>query len=129
MKPNKREYFRFLVNINAFVAFGRKLIKFGRLKDISVDGLAFEYASNDDLDSEDSQLDIFLPGDLFHISKIPCKVIYDKEVDESDTKWAYEDVMTKRCGVMFGTLTSGEMSQLEFFLEKYTAHRVISLAQ
>jgi hypothetical protein len=64
-----------------------------------------------------SEVDIFLPGDRFHIHKVPCKIVYDIQDSKSHKNIS---IMTHRCGVQFGELIESQTERLELFLENYT---------
>ena len=67
----KRKYERFSPQGNAFAALGHRYTKVGRIKDISMGGVAFEHISMGGKDRDFSRIDIFLMGDVFHLYNIP----------------------------------------------------------
>ncbi len=117
MAIKKRKYERFSPQGNAFAALGRRYTKVGRIKDISLGGLAFEYISAVGTDRDSSRVDIFLIGDVFHLYNIPCEVVYDiphPVLFENIESIKLSSI--KRCGVQFGTLTEDDMVQLKLLL-------------
>ncbi|QTA92140.1 PilZ domain-containing protein [Desulfonema magnum] len=118
----RRKYSRFLAQDDTFVALGRDFSKVGKIKDISMGGLAFEYISDEKMkNTDDSVLDIFLSEHEFHISKVPCEVVYDMPIREPDITFLFiKTFIMNRCGVKFGTLTEHHRRQLKFFLKNYT---------
>lgn len=114
----KRKYERVVPRENAFAALGRRYTKIGRIKDISMGGLAFEYISAQDTDGDTSRIDIFIIGDVFHLPDIPCEVVYD--VPHPLPLKNLESIKrspTRRCGVQFGEMTKYYLTQLKQFLE------------
>jgi hypothetical protein len=106
---------------NGFVAFGHKPVRYGRLKDISASGLAFEYVSPGKLNEEDLTLDIFLPEDNLYVSKVPCKIVYDVPIRRPEiTDGIFRNFTPKRCGVEFGYVPKDTWKKIDFFLEDYT---------
>ena len=121
MDFEKRKYQRFCPQRNAFAALGRRYAKVGRIKDISLGGLAFDYISESSTDSDSSRIDISLIGDVFHLYNIPCEVVY--EIPHSVPLENYESIKIsppKRCGIKFGALTDDDLAQLKFFLELHS---------
>ena len=122
MELNSRKFSRFLAQNDAFVAVGRSFARVGKVKNISKEGLAFEYVSdNSNLEKDASQLDVFLSEHGFHLSDIPCKIIYDVPVSNPYVyKTFNQTFITKRCGVQFVNIPKHKKSQLDFFLKNHT---------
>ncbi len=118
----QRRQIRFVPHDSAFAALGSTFARVGKIKNISIGGLAFEYITDEDSDQEASQLDIFLSGNDFHLAKVPCRVVYDMPKRKSDdaSRIVFETFMTKQCGVQFVGLTEDKVSQLDLFLNVYT---------
>ncbi len=114
-----RKHSRFSAQEDAFIILGNKVAK---IMNISRGGLAFEYLSENDKNEEDSQLDIFLSENGYHISGIPCKVVYDKPVSRPYIYQTFSQAFTARqCGVQFGKLSRKKSVQLYSFLKNHTA--------
>lgn len=117
----KRKYERFSPQGNAFAAVGHRNTRIGRIKDISLGGVAFEHIPMEDTDRDFSLIDIFLMGDVFHLYNIPCEVVYD--IPQPVLLKNLESIKlspTNRCGVQFGKLTKDAKAQLRHFLERHT---------
>ena len=118
MAIENRKYERVSPRGNAFAALGRQYAKVGRIKDISLGGLAFDYIYSVDTDRDFSHINIFLIGDVFNLYNIPCEVVYDipyPAVLENIESIKVSSM--KRCGVQFGDMTEDEMTQMKLFLE------------
>lgn len=121
MGLDKRKYSRFLAQEDAFVALGHSFARVGKVKNISRGGLAFEYVSDKDLNEDASQLDVFLSEHGFHLSDMPCVIVYDIPVSKPYEYHTFNQIFTtKRCGVKFGELSKHKRAQLDFFLKNHT---------
>ena len=120
MSAERRKYVRFLAQDTAFAALRSEFKKVGRIKDISIGGLAFSYFSDTCEMSSSSQVfqvDIFLSGNGFHLYNVPCKIVCDLP-NSSDDEGFY--VKMNRCCLHFGELTESQLGQLNFFIKHYT---------
>lgn len=82
------------------------------LIDISEGGMAFRYLNKMPLPLTDSQVDIYLAGDL-HIGRLPITVVDDRPL-------ASDFIPTRHCGVRFGKLTPAQQIQLQAFIRCQT---------
>ena len=120
MHIEKRKHTRLLLQGNIFAAIGLEFTKIGKVKNISLGGLAIEYIPGEDKNHNPSILDIFLTGSAFQLADIPCKQIYDIEVHLPHVKSPYIEILTtKRCGVQFEELTLDDVTELEAFLKTH----------
>ncbi len=84
-------------------------------------GLALEYLTDEVSELENFKVDVFLRGEEFHMSKIPCKLIYDIPLDAPEANQVFPNgLMRKRCGVQFEKLTEIRRKQLEQFIATHT---------
>lgn len=121
MRTEQRKQERFIPNENAFAALGRKYTRVGKIKDISLGGLAFEYITEEEFNADLSEIDIFLVGTEFHLYKVPCKMIYNIEVHlpQINNKLS-KTFTTKRCGVQFTKLSKDLTAIIKFFIRYHT---------
>ena len=63
MDTERRKFTRFLGPENAYAALGPSFEQVGRIKDISIGGLALVYLTDEEFVSKNSQVDIFLRGE------------------------------------------------------------------
>lgn len=120
MSAERRKYVRFLAKDTAFAALRSGFKKVGRIKDISIGGLAFSYFSETyemNSDSHVSQVDIFLSGNGFHLPNVPCKIVYDITNSENGKGFL---VNMSRVGLKFGELAENQLEQLSYFIKHYT---------
>lgn len=121
MSSEKRKHDRFIAKENAFAALGRKYTRVGRIKDISMGGLAFEYIGGEGLKEQVSEIDIFLVGTEFHLYKVPCKTTYNIDVYVPQINNHLVKIFTtKRCGVQFKQLNKNFRTLLKFFIKYHT---------
>ena len=119
----KRSFKRYIAKEHAFALLKPYCDKLGQIKDISRDGIAFEYlvfnSPPESLHlSEQLQLDIILNPEALYMSQIPCKLIYDTPVKE-ENPLVVQGIENRRCGLKFGKLSEDQASTLEVFLEKH----------
>lgn len=114
-RPNRRKWRRYDKRDSLFVALRPKFEVVGRLCNISVGGMAFEYNAFQSCSTDGEALvDIFShPGDII-LSKASCKVVHDAKVECSVES---PDYHTRRCGVKFRELTAHQKRQLSLLLD------------
>ena len=116
----RRKFTRFRTRNDAFAAPRGDFSKVGKIKDISLNGLAFRYLAENVCNEKFSRVDIFLSENGFHLSGVPCTVIYDEKTSTPDS----QAVSAYRCGLNFETLKREQQVKLEFFLNTHTIGRV-----
>ena len=72
----RRKFTRYRTQDNAFAALRGDYSKIGKIYDISLNGLAFRYLAEQMPEEEFAYVDVFLSGNGFYLSGIPCTVIY-----------------------------------------------------
>ena len=120
MHIEQRKYVRFLPQDSTFAALGNEFNKVGKVNNISIKGLAFSYLSETfekDPDPHSYQVDIFLSGNKFYLSSVPCKIVY--EVLDTTFSKTY-GIRMYRCGLCFKEITKTQTELLESFINKHT---------
>ena len=109
-----RKHKRFRVQEGGYVIF--KPYTVGRLIDISMDGLAFDYVNIKEPSKIESELDITMTKHASSLRNVPCKILSDFEVkcDPSNP------LRIRRCRVQFRDLTQHQISKLEDFIHNHT---------
>jgi len=124
MGTEQRKSIRFLVQDNVIVALRGKFTKVGRVKDISMGGLAFEHIDEENQNSETSRRDILLWVNGFSLSKLPGRIVYDVPLaTPNEYQGLFIHLITRRCGVQFEKLSEDQASQLDLFLKTSTRGR------
>jgi len=120
MTIERRYYVRFLAKDNAFAALRDGFKKVGKINDVSINGLGFSYLSEIaevDTAGHFSKVDIFFSGNGFHLSNVPCRIVYEAPDSTPDEGFL---VRMSSCGLQFGELTGSQLEQMELFIENYT---------
>jgi hypothetical protein len=117
---DRRKRRRLCVQKGAFVILSPSDAGVGRLIDISIDGLSFDYVTTQEPSGEPTELEIFVTDTPFRLYKIPCKTITDLKTFEIPQTHSHR----RRSGVQFGELTASQKSQIEYFIQKYTTEEV-----
>ena len=114
MEPERRMFTRFLLPENVYAALGPSFSEVGRIKDISIGGLAIKYVADEDSVQNNSYVNIFIRGEKFHLFKLPCKIKYDIRLDTpGQGQETAGTLMYKRCGVQFDQITLKHKKQME----------------
>jgi hypothetical protein len=98
-----------------FVGVGPYNTKVGRLRDISMGGLAFRYIGTDE-PPNGSYLDIFLTDHDFYLGHVPFKVVSDFELSN---KAPSSSTTMRRCCLRFRKLTNQQRAKLKEFLHSH----------
>ena len=126
MIAEQREDIRLQPNGSAFAVIGCEHTRVGKIKDINLTGLSFEYICDQNISHEEashdsSEVDIFLAGDVFQLYSISCNLIYDIPINQTIERAEHSEYsIYRRCGVQFNELTDDNLWQLKFFLDSYT---------
>jgi hypothetical protein len=122
MEVEQRKYVRFWPKQSLLAALGNKHSTVGKVVDISIGGLSFEYIIGEELNINASRLDIFSVGSIFQLFNIPCKVIYNIDVHVPHVKNRFIKALTTgRCGLKFDVLPKSDFCHLKIFVESNTA--------
>ena len=82
MVTEKRKHLRFQANDDAYASLGDTFTKVGKLKDISISGLAFTYFEHTEGSVQEfSKVAIFVSDYQFYLPDLTCRLIYDFPVD------------------------------------------------
>ena len=122
MISEKRKYPRFLAEEDAYAILGNHFNRVGRLKDMSIAGLAFTHIEKtEDSVQEFSKATIFVSGSKFYLTDLACRMVYDSPLDETNNKRNFKTVFrTKRCGIQFAAITEYQLKKLKFFINHHT---------
>ena len=116
-----RKHVRLWPQPNTFAAVGKNYSRVGKVRDISLDGLSFEYLYGESIENNSSQVDIFLVGNIFHLYNVPCRMVYDVQIHVPHVKSHYKKLLTtKRCGIEFKEISKDDFAQLSLFLQAHT---------
>ncbi|MES0364139.1 MAG: PilZ domain-containing protein, partial [Desulfobacteria bacterium] len=119
-KVERRKHKRYSVVEGAFVALKPSDSGVGRLIDISMGGLTFDYVTMHLPSVKATELDLFVTNSTFRLFEIPIRSVWDLTTFDFPSSPLHK----RRCGVEFGDLTSKQRLQIEHFIENYTADEV-----
>ena len=122
MAAEKRKYVRFLAEPNSYAAVGTGFAMIGKISDISMGGLAFEYFSGfEDPDGDNVSVTIFTTRDGFFLEKLPCLMVCDHAQAAAGGAYLLSSkYLAKRCSLQFTTISENQRQHLKYFLEKHT---------
>jgi len=122
MGIEQRKHIRFIVKDNTFIALQNGHTSLGNIKNISKGGSLFEYLYKEKIieSEENYTLDIFMFGEEFRLTDIPCSIVYNTTESKSIENSYVPFFITRRCGITFGELSNKQVSQLSYFIENYT---------
>ncbi len=114
MRRERRKIERFQPDDQTFVVLRPDYTKLGKLIDISKRGLAFHYMASQVPLNAPVQLDIFKGDNSLYLSKVPAKVVYDRQ---EETIFCYEQ---RRCGIQFDDLSEEQRTWLNDYIQHST---------
>ena len=122
MVTERRKYVRFLAGPKTYAALGSSFTKIGKIRDISMGGLAFEYfCGTEDSNQQDSTVTIFITVNKFYLENLPCLMICDQaKCSSNETHFLNSGYLVKRCSVQLMTISEDQRQHLEYFLNTYT---------
>jgi hypothetical protein len=116
-KIERRKHQRFRVQEGAFVILRPSDTGAGRLVNISLSGLMFEYVCTKEPSVEATELELFVTDSVFRLYGVPCKKVWDLPVYKHPTML----LQKRQSGVEFGELLPYQRSQLEDFIQNHTS--------
>lgn len=120
VQSENRNHKRFRPTEAVFVMLKPSHTHVGRLIDISMGGLAFDYLVDGVLPKPPAELEIFVKGGAFRMNGIPCEAIWANTTDEGRVT----SIRKRKCGVRFGKLTDHQKAKLKELIETYTTGEV-----
>jgi hypothetical protein len=125
MQTERRRHVRYIPQGNAFAALGENYIKVGKIKDIGMGGLAFNYIVGQEIPEGNSMVDVFLTDGSFHIYNLPCFIVYELGAGAPMADSQSADMLTlRRCAVRFAARSDEHKSQVRSFIKTHTVGKV-----
>ena len=123
-QKERRKHRRFRAEDGAFAVLRRPWphpTTLGRIEDINMYGLAFDYTAGQEPPHKSAELEILWNDCSFRLKKVPSKTVSDfKAVTQS----RLSSLEIRRCSMRFRKLTPHQKSKLEYFIQNYTTlHR------
>ena len=121
MRRERRKYPRYVLKHDSFAALGSDYSRAGRIIDISLGGLAFEYIVLDNSVGDNYSVEIFLSKGKLHLHRVPCRVVCDQEIFACASEFLEtENISTRVCRIEFEPMMMGQHEQLELVLDAYS---------
>ena len=122
MRSERRQYTRFLAEEDGYAALGANFTKVGKVKDISIGGLAFEYIGcTENCVQDSSRITIFHSHNDFLLPNLACRLIWNLAIPaENDDSQFIRQYAIHRCAIQFGDIAAKQGKQLEFFIDHFT---------
>lgn len=119
----RRERVRLMPVSTTFVVVRPEFARLGRLLDINIDGLCFQYMEREEIpaqkDLPEFEVDMFINNNGFYVQGISCQRVYDEEMKNVGILTA--DIKIRRCGVRFVNLSQRLVEKIELYLKKYVS--------
>jgi hypothetical protein len=123
--PERRKHVRYFPDQEAFAALGGGFSKVGRIINISMGGLAFEYTVFHETEEENVSAEIFLATGAVHLHHVPCKVIVDEGINTHTVQRKNLKMLSnRRCRIQFTEIPIDLERELESFISSYTSSRL-----
>ncbi len=118
MGIEKRKFVRRKTDENVYaVSLGMSGALLGRIRNISLGGLAVQYLTDGASPKDRLRIDIFMQDEFFQMSGIPCRVVYDMPHRNGGNKIASEHAVKRKCcGLEFEKLSGVQKEQLDSLL-------------
>ncbi len=102
---------------DTYVGLGPSFEKYGKVLDVGLGGLAFEYlvGARHFPDEEATEVDFCIRERDFTLRAVPCHIVYDRAVQSAGKS----DSHMRRCGVAFGRLSTEQREGLNEFLTRH----------
>ncbi len=113
----KRKHKRFKAKEGAFVVVNSGDSTIGQIKNISKDGLAFQYVASGKKIAGLLTIDIFRNSNDFYLQNLPVKTTSDFYVDNQSP---FSTIILRQWRGEFADLTDNQISQLDRFIQNYT---------
>jgi hypothetical protein len=118
LEAERRQHPRFRVREGAFEVFSRDSKMIGKLSNISLGGLAFQYSPVGGQKAESETIDIMAKSpDLLYLPSVACRTMYDISALAEDQ--TFTGAATRLCGVKFFRPTKEHKQKLALFIKKY----------
>jgi len=99
----------------------REPLVIGQIVNIGRGGLAFRYMDNQEKEAQPYALDIMVAQDRFYLKNVPFEIV--NEFRERNEFSLSPIIMKQQC-VKFKELNSGQLAELDIFIENHTLGKV-----
>ncbi len=123
-QKERRKHRRFRAEDGAFAVLRRPWphpTTLGRIEDINMYGLAFDYIAGEEPPHRSAELEILWNDCSFRLKKVPSKTISDSE---TAIRGRSSSLKMRRRSMRFRKLTPYQKSKLEYFIQNYTTGKM-----
>ena len=120
-KKDNRRHVRFGVGEGAYVALNNGQSVVGRVKDVCLGGLAFEYIKDAYLPlTPAGHIDLFMTEKGFYLSGLPSRIVYENLVPKDPQLAMFSSINMYTCGIRFGEMEAIQIENMVQFINEYT---------
>jgi hypothetical protein len=105
----------------ACAIYRSKLTQFGRMNNISMDGLSFDYIAGEKGSSQSLVLDVLLADRGFYLTNLTFKTICDVKVAGD---FPMDPIKMRRHHVQFERLSPDQIRKMQYFIQHYSSCEV-----
>ena len=116
-KDDRRKDRRFSVQEGVFAALRPHFKKLGKVHDISLNGLSFDYISNGSRSKGHLEVDLFGKKQKFYLGHVKCRVVSDSGISDHTP---LSSVMISRLSLEFEELTDEQRSKLKHVIRNHS---------
>ena len=109
-RQNRRKDQKLSIQENVFAALRPHFKKLGKVSDISLNGLSFDYISNGSSSEGHLEVDLFGKNQTFYLGQIKCRVVSDSSIDDHTP---LSSLRISRLTLEFENLTDEQRSKLK----------------
>ena len=115
-----RKHPRMIPSEDVYAVLGSDKDVIGKLCDISLGGLSCKHLTTSENGYDYDSLDLFTLNNEFHLTRIPCSVVYSVSMDNGLEMENTMTVKTRRIGVKFNGLSFQHENELKSLMANST---------
>jgi hypothetical protein len=116
-KDDRRKDRRFSVQEGVFAALRPHFKTLGKVNDISLNGLSFDYISNGSSSEGHLEVDLFGAKQAFYLGQVKCRVVSDSRINDHTP---LSSLRISRLSLEFEELTDEQISKLKHVIRNYS---------
>jgi hypothetical protein len=113
-----RKYTRFLAGESVFARVNNDYSLVGKVKDIGLGGMAFEYISDDSICSDCIKCDIIVSNEPCCIFDLSCVIVHQSCLANTTVK-GNTSIQLSRCSVSFKNINKEQQSKLNDLISNF----------
>jgi hypothetical protein len=110
----RRQHERYKLKDGIVAVAHASMIRFGKIRDISMGGLTVCYFDKQGWEGKTFQVDLMTTDGDLSLDQVPIKMKFDME---NNTLTPYCILHERQCGLQFGDLSREQLAMLENFLQ------------